>query len=241
MQRPTWGDERPSAPRRGRWSQSEIARFKEMYGLREESVIARELNRSVASVRNMADQLFELGVRSGPWSAEEVLELKRYLGASPPRVIARILGRTEEEVEQRVAELGRIQSTGRWTQEEINELKRLYGTRTDDDLALVFGRSVDSVRRMSQKLCIAKDKAFLRRQTGGEQTTRMPRWRREELAILREMYPTTSNLEIAQRLDRSVKSVVSKAHNMGLKKAPQRLRQMGRENVSLRYNKRSGS
>ena len=186
MQRPAWGDERPSTPRRGRWSQAEVSRLKELYGLRDETAIARELNRSVASVRSMAEQLFELGVRTGPWSAEEVLRLKRYLGGTTPLVIARILGRTEEEVEQRVAELKRVQSSGRWTQEEINEFKRLYGTRTDEDLALVFGRTLDSIRRMSQRLCIAKDKAFLRRQSGGEATTRMPRWRREELAILRE-------------------------------------------------------
>ena len=41
--------------------------------------------------------------------------------------------------------------------------------------------------------------------------------------------------DIALKLDRSVKSVVSKAHNLGLKKDPDRLREMGRENVSLRY------
>jgi hypothetical protein len=32
-----------------------------------------------------------------------------------------------------------------------------------------------------------------------------------------------------------VKSVVSKAHHLGLKKSSERLRSMGRENVSLRY------
>jgi hypothetical protein len=34
-----------------------------------------------------------------------------------------------------------------------------------------------------------------------------------------------------------VKSVVSKAHNLGLKKEAERLREMGRENVSLRYQR----
>ena len=45
-----------------------------------------------------------------------------------------------------------------------------------------------------------------------------------------------SNLELARTLGRSVKSVVSKAHNLGLKKDRERLRQMGRENVRLRYD-----
>ena len=65
----------------------------------------------------------------------------------------------------------------------------------------------------------------------------MPRWKKDELQLLRERYPAHSNLSIAQDLNRSVKSVVSKAHNLGLKKDPARLREMGRENVSLRYKK----
>ena len=63
----------------------------------------------------------------------------------------------------------------------------------------------------------------------------MPRWKAEELAILRQDYAVESNLEIARRLGRSVKSVVSKAHHLALKKSDDRLREMGRENVKVRY------
>ena len=108
----------------------------------------------------------------------------------------------------------------------------------DDDLALVFGRSLDAIRDKANDLCIAKDKAFLRKNSGGKRATRMPRWTEEELDLLRDWYPSHSNLDIAHKLARSVKSVVSKAHNMGLRKDPSRLREMGRENVSLRYGKR---
>ena len=55
--------------------------------------------------------------------------------------------------------------------------------------------------------------------------------------VLRELYPKSKNLEIARQLNRSVKSMVSKAHNLGLKKDRERLREMGRENVRLRYSK----
>ena len=58
--------------------------------------------------------------------------------------------------------------------------------------------------------------------------------------LLGDLYPRCSNLEIAQKLQRSVKSVVSKAHHLGLKKDPVRLQEMGRENVSLRYRRRDG-
>ena len=117
---------------------------------------------------------------------------------------------------------------------QVAKFKRLYGTRTDEDLSRIFGRTLDSIRRQAAKFSLAKDKAFLRK-LNGEASTRMPRWSDAELQTLREMYPFCSNLDIAQKLDRSVKSVVSKAHNLGLKKDAKRLREMGRENVSLRY------
>lgn len=237
MAKSNWGEERSPTARRGRWSQAEIARFKELYGLRDDAAIARELSRSVASVRRMAETLFKQPPKTGPWSDSEIRDLKKYLGASSIDVVARILHRSEGDVQAQVAELAKVQQSGRWTPQEVNDLKRLYGTRTDEDLAIVFGRSVESVRRVAQKHCLAKDKAFLRRLAGGEPSSRMPRWRKDELDLLREKYPRCSNLEIAQELGRSVKSVVSKAHNLGLKKDPQRLREMGRENVSLRYNK----
>lgn len=222
------------APRRGRWSAAEVARLKELYGLRDEAAIARELNRPVASVRKMAESICSARPRTGPWTADEVQRLKRYLGVSGPETIARILGRPVEEVTEQVFELGRIQQAGRWGREEVAQLKKIYGTRTDKDLARIFGRSEESIQRMAAKYSLAKDKAFLRK-LHGESATRMPRWSEDELRLLRDLYPKSSNLDIAQKLGRSVKSVVSKAHNLGLKKDPGRLREMGRENVSLRY------
>jgi len=211
-----------------------MARLKELYGLRDDAAIARELNRLVTSVRKMAEKLFPPRVKHGPWTAREAEDLKRYLGATTPETIARILGRSVAEVEERILELGRIQRDGSWTREEVAEFKRIYGTRTDDDLSRIFGRSVSAIEDLAQTHALAKDKAFLRK-LHGEAATRMPRWSNEELELLKNEYPTNSNLDIARKLDRSVKSVVSKAHNLGLKKSSDRLREMGRENVSLRY------
>lgn len=167
---------RPSAPRRGRWSQAEQARLKELYGLRDDAVIARELKRPVASIRKMAEKLFAGPPRTGPWSANEVMDLRRYLGATTPEVIARVLHRPLEEVNERIFELGRIRKDGTWQREELAEFKRIYGTRTDEDLSRVFGRSVDEIRRLADQHALAKDKAFVRK-LAGEAATRMPRWR----------------------------------------------------------------
>jgi hypothetical protein len=233
----TWGTHRSGAPRRGRWSTAEIARLKELFGLRDEKAVAKELNRPVASVRRMAEQVFQQATRSGPWTAREVRELKRYLGGTSIETIARVLGRSLPEVQQQIEELRRLQHGGRWTQQEVAEFKRLFGTRTDEDLALIFGRSIEAVKRLGARYCLAKDKAFVRKLTGSS-ATRMPRWSSAEIEKLKRQYPTVPNLQIAQELNRSVKCVVSKAHNLGLKKEAERLQEMGRENVGMRYHRK---
>jgi hypothetical protein len=234
VQRLRWGEERPDKPRKGRWSQTEIALLKDWYGLRDEDTIARELNRSPASIKKMAVALYRTATRSGPWTAHDVQELKRYLGATSVEVIGRILGRDTEEVRAEIFELGRIQHSGRWSREDTKRFKRIYGTRSDEDLAVIFSRSVDAITAYADKLHLAKDKAFVKKRLGRGRV-RMPRWDGGELELLRGLYPGTANIEIAEKLSRSVKSVVSKAHHMGLKKDAERLRTMGRENVSLRY------
>lgn len=234
MQGWRWHEEKPSKPRRGRWSAHEVQLLRDWYGLRDNAAIARDLQRTPDAVQKMADVVFRSAARSGPWSAQEIQELKKYLGASTTDVIAQVLGRGVDEVRAQITELGRLQHNGRWTRDETNEFRRLYGTRSDEDLALIFGRTVDAVKRLAQRYCLAKDKAYVKRMAG-RGATRMPRWSDQELDILRRLYPNTPNLELARRLNRSVKSVVSKAHHLDLKKDAERLREMGRENVALRY------
>ena len=119
--------------KRGRWSRAERARLQELYGLRDNAAIARELKRPVAAVLRMAQSLFPQEVKSGPWTASETLGLKRYLGATTPEVIARILGRNVDEVQAQIFDLGRIRDGSDWTRAEI--------ARTDEDLSLAHLRA----------------------------------------------------------------------------------------------------
>jgi len=208
-----------------------------MYGLKSLDYISKELNRMPASVERMAEAIFPIAARRGPWTAPEVLRMKKYLGICEVEIIARIFGRAIADVQNQILELDKHRDEAPWSQEESVEFKRMYGTRTDEDIARVFGRTVAAVEAMAEELCLAKDKAFVRKISGEETTTKMPRWSEQEIEKLRGLYADHSNLEIAQALNRSVKSVVSKAHNIGLKKDPLRLQEMGRQNVSLRYNR----
>jgi hypothetical protein len=62
-----------------------------------------------------------------------------------------------------------------------------------------------------------------------------PRWTKEEVSLLRRLYRTHSNAEIAGILGRKVSSVVFKGHRLGLAKGARRLKEMGRENISRRW------
>ncbi|MCH2111478.1 MAG: hypothetical protein MK213_01365 [Planctomycetes bacterium] len=222
--------------RKGPWSQAEIERLKRLYGLRSDAQIGRELNRSIESVRRMARRVFAGEPRTGPWSAHEVQALKSYLGAATLEVISQILRRTPEEIRRKVEEMQNQAHSGPWTSDDIMVLKRLYGTRSNSDLMLILGRPEADLIEKATELCLAKDKGF-RRRTIRRGATRMPRWQPEEIEVLKTIYPSQSNLEIAREIGRSVKSIVSKAHDLGLKKSDDRLRDMGRQNVSLRYGR----
>ncbi len=237
-------DSQPPSPkgngrRKGPWSQSEIEKLRHRYGLYSDARLSQDLNRSIDSLRRMAKRVFSGEPRVGPWSADEVVALKSYIGAAPLETISLILRRTPAEIQRKVEELQSQAVGGPWTSHDLQQLKRLYGTRSDSDLAVILGRPEADIDEKARELCLAKDKQYQRRQAGA-QSTKMPRWTKEEEEKLRELYPERPNLEIAQLLQRSQKSVVSKAHDLGLKKTNRRLRAMGRENVSLRYRKPEG-
>lgn len=218
--------------RRGRWSIGEVVRLRELYGVRNEAAIARALGRPVSSIRKMAERVFKGPKKTGPWSAEEMQTLKHCLGISSPELIARVLRRSDSDVQSKISSLGKKTNSGPWTRTDILELKQLYGSRSDADLAIILGRPETAIRKQSVALNLSKDKGFLRNIAG--KPTKMPRWDRKAESELRKLYPEHTNLEIARKLGRSVKAIISKAHNLKLQKTEERLAQMGRQNVSLR-------
>lgn len=225
------------AYRKGPWSHREHELIRQHYGKLSEQTLARRLNRPLASLRTQLARLYDdKPRRSGPWLPSELAELKDLLGRAETVVIARRLGRTPGEVEQLMQRLRQEVREHEWTAEEKQQLKRDYGSRSDRDLSLILAQPVEAIQRLAAELCLSKDKTYLHR-AEGVQHVRMPRWSEEQIALLRELYPDHSNEEIARVLDRSTKSVVSKAHDLELKKSSARLRVMGQENVRQRHER----
>ena len=134
----------------------------------------------------MAQTIFKREPRTGPWTVDELQNLKRHLGATDLQTISLILARSEEEIQAQIADLSLKKRAGAWSQEDIAEFKRLYGTRTDEDLSIVLGRRHEEIVEQANRLCIAKDKAFLRHQSRGDRVTKMPRWEVSELEMNHE-------------------------------------------------------
>lgn len=119
-----------------------------------------------------------------------------------------------------------------WTPDDIVVLRRNYGSKNATWLSSTLDRTTEDVEAKADELRLAKDKLRFK-------GTRMPRWTAAEIDVLRKRYPTRANLEIASELGRSVKSVVSKAHALSLRKDEQRLIEMGKSNVKLRRDRKS--
>jgi len=219
--------------RRGRFSNAEDHEVRAKYGHLTTAQLARQMRRTPESVEKRARVLFAGAPVTGSWEKHELLRLREYLGVASTEQLAVIFRRKPEAVTHVITTL-RSKAGGMraFDRDELADFKRLYGTRVDEDLAAIFGRKVSLIEAQAEELCLSKDKAFTRK-IGGR--SKMPRWDAASVEKLKELYPTTSNRAIAQQLGRSVKSVVSKAHNLELKKSEERLRNMGRENVSKRY------
>ena len=63
----------------------------------------------------------------------------------------------------------------------------------------------------------------------------MPRWTRLQMDLLVLAYPESTNKAVARITGRSVTAVVTMAHRLSLRKTAERLRQMGAENVAIRW------
>lgn len=221
--------------RRGRFSADEDREVIVKYGQMPTEKLAQQMERTAASVERRATILFRGTRVKGRWEECETQRLRGLFGTTTPEQVAVILRRTVADVTTAFSRLhNRAKTTTPLSGAELAEFKLLYGTRTDDDLTVIFGRAPELIAALAKRLCLSKDKAFVSK--SGERT-RMPRWDPGAVALLTELYPLASNHEIARRLGRSIKSVVSKAHAMRLKKDRERLRQMGRDNVAKRYEK----
>jgi hypothetical protein len=225
-----------SGLRRGNWSVQELERLRQLLPRRGVEATATLLRRSPASVLKKAALLLRVPPRRGDWTDSDDALLRESWGAVEPRLLATMLGRPAADVRRRAAMLRSRVRSGPWARAELQLLKALYGTRRDADLEVCCSRASADIAAMAARLCLAKDKRF-----AVASGARMPRWTADEVQALRAAYADRDNLEVARLIGRTVTSVANKANQLGLRKSPTLLTDIGRANVALRYAEAGGS
>jgi hypothetical protein len=116
------------------------------------------------------------------------------------------------------------------SQDQIKQFRLLYSRRTNRELALYFKCTPSEIEDLAHRLALGKCKHTFK-------GLAMRRWTKEESDRLTELYPDMSNLDIARRLGRSEKAVVSRACKLGLQKSMDRRIAMGFENLGMRKDR----
>ncbi len=99
-----------------------------------------------------------------------------------------------------------------WTETDVARLVKLYPKTSNKDLAAEFGRPVWGIIGKARGLGLKKDyiSSHLRQLSAA--------WSTEEEATLIELFPTTPNEEIAERIGRGLGAIAKKAAKLGLRK-----------------------
>lgn len=234
-----WPAPRRDPPvRRGRWSRADLWEFESLFGTRPLSEIARRMRRPLATLQKLASTRFPLVQHATVWTLEHEERFTELFGAIDDdlETVARALrvsvARAAEERDARL----RGRSARPWTSEDDAFLKAHYSSRTTFALSVVLSRFEPDIEARAAHFALSKSKTFVAR-LRGPASTLMPRWTEAQIARLRERYADAPNLELARELRKSIKSVISKAHHLGLKKSAGRLAQMGAENVAVRHHR----
>lgn len=101
-----------------------------------------------------------------------------------------------------------------WTAHDVATLTELYPTSNNRDLAVRLGRSEWAVVGKARGLELTKDGE---RNCRGRASRGRP-WSSHEMNLLRMLYPTTPNEDIAEHIGRSRNAVHMKARQMELRK-----------------------
>lgn len=230
--------------KRGNWSTEDLAKLKVCFGCCPLSQLARELRRTEEAVEQRAKQLLSGRRRAGRLSARDEARLRHMVGVAELGTMALVLARQEKEVLKVLRAWARTHRRGRFQPWEIRYLKERFASRPDWAVSLVLGRETSVIRRRAHELCLGKNRKVESVPLPAlekilviqpQAPVRMPRWTDEETEALTFHYSHRPNLEIAQLLGRSIKSVIAKANELGLRKNHARLQDMGRENVRIRY------
>lgn len=157
-----WGKERSSSfkglyagkLRWRRWSKDEDLFIVNNYAKISTKMIAKEINRTVSSVRNRASVLRAEGLivsMRGRWSDYENNFLVENCKVMSYQDISRVLGRSRVAVIGKMRYMGLVKNEG-WSIEDVNFLKLNYKEMSNREMAKELGKTYFSVQGKVKRL-----------------------------------------------------------------------------------------
>lgn len=240
--------------KRGNWSVEELDKLRQQYGRRSLLQLARELRRTKEAVVQRAKISFRRKLKPEKLTRADEAVLRTMIGVAEVEIMELVLSRRRVEIRKVLKSWAVASRTGgsrkgRFQPWELRYLKNYYASRPDWAACLVLRRDLASVQERATQMCLGKDRSLdsvplpqLEKVIGIPTLPpiKMPRWTADDVAWLRRLFSSRSNLELARALGRSEKSVVAKANELRLRKSSARLRTMGRENVEIRHKSPKG-
>ena len=101
-----------------------------------------------------------------------------------------------------------------WTPCEVTLLTELYPTHSNSELAARLGRSEWAISGKARSLGLTRRHGYGRRRQAGQARP----WSSAEINLLRKLYPTMANEDIAEEIGRSRDAVAMKARQLKLHK-----------------------
>ena len=221
---------------KGRWSEPELERFRELAKDHRDEEIAKLLNRKVDSIRT---KRADLGLKIAKpklmkWSEEELAQFQSLVLKKTDEELAEILGRsvgavkalrinfglskallaemTEEELaahfERRKNNQVEAPIMGRWSEDERVQLRELVNDgRGDEEIARLMNRTVESIRGQRST------------QGLGVGDSQVVAWTDLDVALLKDLVAQgKTNQEIGRFMKRTARAIQQEKLKLGLNK-----------------------
>lgn len=199
-----------------KWTQSEDNYLREAFRTVDIGEIARHLRRTQSAVYQRALNTLQLEriihrSRGPRWDARDEELLKQSYGKTPTKQLAAALGRSTPSVHARASLLRFARTTTRrpnipWTEVDERSLLANYGRSTLTEIASMLNRTPVAVRQRLYKPRWGVKPRVRHRSV----------WSTRDDELLRANYNRIPARSLARELNRTVPSVVNRAHTLGL-------------------------
>ena len=218
------------------WTQREENLLKKLYPGSFTHELVERLGRTAVAIRTKAS---ELGIRKNwfnynpdcvgnrkPWSDKERELLEKLYPTTPnDQLLKHFPKRNIENITGYANSLGlkkdylnsftpAIDYTKKLWHNQKDLLIELYPTTTNEELAKMFGRTKSAIDAQATKLGLHKPGYKPHKITKGRL------WSKEEDALIKKMYSSALTKDLAQKLNRTVKAVNSRAELLNIQKDP---------------------